>query len=122
MDFYEAARFINRYRRTWIEQDGVRLYLYQTNRATEGLYPTDEYLGFIIDGLARHPEADPGYCRELARTPTAEPGELVSSHLWEQPPGRPAWLRRPIAAYQRAILWLFVNFIYKRSLTERFIR
>ena len=122
MDFYEAARFINRYRRTWVEQDGLRLYFYQTNRATEGLCPTDEYLGFIVDGLAAHPDADPEYCRGLAQTPTAEPGPLVSSHLWEQPADRPAWLSRPIALYQRTILWLFLNLIYKRSLTEHFIR
>jgi hypothetical protein len=78
MDFYEAVPVINRYRRTWAEQDGKRVYFYQTNRSTPDLRPTEEYLGYIVKGLESHPGASDEYRRWMAATPTAEPGKFES--------------------------------------------
>ena len=128
MDYYEVVPVIRRYRRTWVEQDGVRLYFYQTNRSTPGLGPTAQYLGYIVDALDTHPEACPVYRRRRAApeiaalTATREPGKLVSSYLWPRRESRPAWLQRVDGAYQLAVLALFLHVIYRFSLTAPLIR
>ncbi len=122
MDYYEVVPVIRRYRRTWIEQDGVRLYFYQTNRSTPGLKPTAQYLGYIVDALNAHPGVCPDYRRAMAATETREPGELVSSYLWPRPAHRPGWLQRIDGAYQLAVLAIFLHVIYRFSLTAPLIR
>lgn len=122
MDYYEVVPVIRRYRRTWVEQDGVRLYFYQTNRSTPGLRPTAQYLGYIVDALNSHPEACADYRRQLAATETLEPGKLVSSYLWPRREHRPAWLERLDGAYQLAVLTIFLRVIYRFSLTAPLIR
>ena len=122
MDFYEAVPVINRYRRTWIEQDGEQLYFYQTNRSTPDLNPTPEYLGYIVNGLSSHPGADEDYRRAMAATETCEPGHWVSSYLWKQPENRSAWLRYLVDFYQRIVLIIFLKVIYRYSLTAFLIR
>ena len=122
MDFYEVVPVVKRYRRTYVEQDGESLYFYQTNRSTPGLSPTNEYLGYITSGLETHPEASTGYRNTLAATPTREPGKFVPSYLWSQPENRAPWLRSSISLYQLATLKIFLQVIYKYSLTDHFIR
>ena len=122
MDFYEAVPVIRRYRRTWVEQDGIRLYFYQTNLSTPGLSPTAEYLGYIVGGLEKHPEAPPEYRAAMADTDTAEPGRWVSSYLWKQPGHRGPWLRGLIDIYQRAVVITYLRVIYPFSLTAFLIR
>ena len=122
MDFYEVVPVVRRYRRTWVEQDGEKLYFYQTNRSTPDLSPTSEYLGYITSGLESHPDASIEYRSEMAATPTREPGKFVSSYLWEQPEDRAPWLRAGISLYQLATLKIFLQVIYKYSLTDHFIR
>ncbi len=122
MDYYEVVPVVRRYRRTWVEQDGLRLYFYQTNRSTPGLKPTAQYLGYIVDALNSHPEVCPVYRRELAATETREPGKMVSSYLRPQREGRPAWLARIDAAYQLAVLIIFLHVLYRFSLTALLIR
>jgi hypothetical protein len=122
MDFYEAVPVINRYRRTWAEQDGERVYFYQTNRSTPDLRPTEEYLGYIVKGLESHPGASDEYRRWMAATPTAEPGKFVSSYLWNQPEGRNGAIRALIDLYQRVVLFVFLKVLYRYSLTAIFIR
>ncbi len=122
MDFYEAVPIINRYRRTWVEQDGERVYFYQTNRSTPNLKPTEEYLGYIVNGLASHPEASNEYRASMASTETGEPGRFVSSYLWNQPEDRVGWRRELINLYQRVVLFIFLNLLYRYSLTAVFIR
>lgn len=122
MDFYEAVPVINRYRRSWVEQDGERLYFYQTNRSTPGLSPTPEYLGYIVTALNAHPEASEDYRRMMSATVTSEPGRWVSSYLWKQPEYRSAWLRRLVDFYQRIVLIIFLNVLYRYSLTAFLIR
>ncbi len=122
MDFYEVVPVLKRYRRTFVEQDGVRLFFYQTNRPTPNLRPSAKYLGYIVEGLESHPDASVEYCKAVAATETGEPGGLVTSHLWKQPENRAPWLRYIIASYQHFALTFFMMFLYKRSLTDRFIR
>ena len=122
MDFYEAVPVINRYRRTWVEQDGERLFFYQTNRSTPNLSPTEEYLGYIVQGLESHPQAPSEYRAAMAATKTGEPGRWVSSYLWRQPENRSGWLRYLVDLYQRIVLILFLNVLYRYSLTASFIR
>lgn len=122
MDFYEAVPVINRYRRTWIEQDGERVYFYQTNRSTPNLKPTEEYLGYIVNGLASHPDASDEYRALMASTETGEPGKFVSSYLWNQPEDRAGWRRDLINLYQRVVLFIFLKLLYRYSLTAVFIR
>lgn len=122
MDFYEAVPVINRYRRSWAEQDGERVYFYQTNRSTAGLSPTEEYLGYIVKGLESHPGASDEYRRMMAATATAEPGNFVSSYLWHQPEERDGWQRDLIDLYQRVVLFVFLKILYRYSLTAIFIR
>ena len=122
MDFYEGVPVVKRYRRTFVEQDGVPLYFYQTNRSTPNLKPAVEYLGYIIEGLVSHPDASPKYCKALAATATGEPDRLTMSYLWEQPENRSLWLRQIIGLYQKFVLIVFLNILYKHSLTDHFIR
>jgi hypothetical protein len=122
MDFYEAVPVLKRYRRTVIEQDGVELYFYQTNRSTPNLKPTAEYLGYIVDGLESHPQVGPEYLAAIKATETGEPGRFVSTYLGEHAvnPGRRQG--RLIGAYQRFCLKIFLGFLYRYSLTDPFIR
>ncbi len=122
MDFFEVVPILKRYRRHYVEQDGVSLYFYQTCRSTPNLRPTVEYLGFITAGLETHPEASSAYCKLLSATETAEQGGLTRSYLWQQPEGREAWLHSLIGRYQQITLKIFLASLYKRSLTSRFIR
>jgi len=122
MDFYEGVPVVKRYRRTFVEQDGVALFFYQTNRSTPNLKPSIEYLGYIIDGLKSHPDANSEYCKALAATATGEPDRLTMSYLWKQPENRTPWLRHTIGLYQKFVLVVFLNILYKHSLTDHFIR
>ena len=122
MDFYEMVPIVRRYRRTWVEQDGERLYFYQTNRSTPDLKPTTEYLGFILDGLAAHPDADPAYLERLAAIGTESPGEYVVSYLAEHPEFDPRWLNRLSRTYHKLTLILFRHLLMRFSLTAPFIR
>ncbi len=122
MDFYEVVPVVNRYRRTWVEQDGETIYFYQTNRSTPNLNPTPQYLGYIVDGLDTHPGVSTEYRSEMALMPTGEPGRMVSSYLWEQPESRAFWLRATISVYQKVTLVVFLRVIYRFSLTAPFIR
>ncbi len=122
MDFYEGVPVIGRYRRTWVEQDGMRVYFYQTNRSTPDLKPTRQYLGYIVEGLRAHPGVSPDYFAAIEATETAEPGRYVSSYLWQQPQGRAAWLRAIVGGYQRGAAYVFLNVLYRFSLTAPLIR
>ena len=122
MDFYEVVPIIERYRRSWVEQDGERLFYYQSNRSTPGLKPTAQYLGYIVDGLNAHPDACPEYRRALAATETAEPGRLVDSYLRPRPEGLAPWLRRIDGAWQLLTLIVFLYLLYPLSPTAPLIR
>jgi hypothetical protein len=95
---------------------------YQANRSTPNLKPSVEYLGYIVDGLESHPDANSEYCKALAATATGESDRLTMSYLWEQPENRSPWLRHTIGLYQKFVLVVFLNILYKRSLTVYFIR
>ncbi|MEM7564734.1 MAG: gamma-glutamylcyclotransferase family protein, partial [Pseudomonadota bacterium] len=114
MDFYESVPFIKRYRRTWVEQDGVRIYYYQTNRSTPGLHPTEEYLGYIIDGLRHHPDVAESYQDWIQNHPTAEPGDLVTSYASPHQAGKSALIDQ----YRLISLKLFLDVLSYASLTE----
>ena len=118
MDYYESVPCLRRYRRTWAEQDGTQLYYYQTNRSTCGLLPTDEYLGYIVTGLASHPDVDAEYRQWINHHPTASPGRLVTCYPSPHQSGR----SRIADAYRRFTLKLFLNVIRRVSLTEWMIR
>lgn len=122
MDFYEAVPILNRYRRTYVEQDGQRLYFYQTNRSTPDLRPTEEYLGYIIEALESHPGPSADYRSMIGATATAEPDKLAASFLWPQPENRAPWLRKISGGYQKFIVMIFLSLIYKYSLTAFLIR
>jgi len=122
MDFYEVVPILNRYRRTYVEQDGLRLFFYQTNRSTPDLRPTDEYLEFIIEGLQSHPGASDEYRSMIASIETAERGKLVASYVWHQPENRAPWLRKISDGYQKFLVMIFLSVIYKFSLTAFLIR
>jgi hypothetical protein len=118
MDYYESVPCLRRYRRTWAEQDGTQLYYYQTNRSTSGLLPTDEYLGYIVTGLASHPDVDAEYRQWINHHPTANPGRLVTSYPSPHQSGH----CRVADAYRRFTLKLFLDIIGRVSLTEWMIR
>jgi len=122
MDFYEVVPVLKRYRRTFVEQDGVTLYFYQTNLPTPHLKPSVEYLGYIIEGLESHPDASDEYCEAVSATVTIEPGSFETSYLWEQPENRAPRLGYTNASYQQFVQKFFLGFLYKRSLTDYFIR
>jgi len=118
MDFYESVPFLRRYRRVWVEQDGIRLFYYQTNRSTPGLAPTDEYLEYIVTGLESHPEVSNEYRDWIRRHPTAEPGRLVTSFSSPHQPGRSLLVDN----CRRLGLKLFLDVVRRVSLTEWMIR
>jgi len=122
MDFYEVVPVLKRYRRTFVEQDGVTLFFYQTNLPTPYLKPSTEYLGYIIEGLELHPDASAEYCNAVAATATTEPDSFEASYLWEQPDNlalRPSYRNE---SYQHFVQKFFREFLYKRSITDHFIR
>lgn len=122
MDYYEVVPVLNRYRRTVVEQDGVVLYFYQTNRSTPDLKPTDEYLGFIVDGLENHPQVNPDYLAAIAAIETAQPSEMVATYSAARPDPRTGWQQYTVDAYHRLSLSLFIGLLYRFSLTSPFIK
>ena len=122
MDFFEVVPVLGRYRRTVVEQDGVTLFFYQTNRSTPDLKPTEEYLGFIVDGLSSHPDVSADYLAVMRATETGEPGALVSTYHRPATPDRNRWIAAIDGAYQRTSLRVFLGFLYRFSLTAPFIR
>lgn len=122
MDFYEMVPVVGRYRRSWVEQDGERLYYYRTNRSTPGLRPTSQYLGYIVDGLAAHPEVEPAYRERLSQLPTGTPGGYVATYLGERKALPVAWLDRADCAYRKFTTFLFLKSLYRLSPTAVFIR
>lgn len=122
MDFYEVVPVIERYRRTWVEQDGRRLFFYQSNRSTPGLSPTREYLGYIVDGLAQHPDVEPEYLEQMAATPTAEPGPIMPFYFRSEIYTEGRWLDRLRDRYTRLVTRVFLHGLYRLSLTEFLLR
>jgi len=122
MDFYEVVPVLKRYRRTVVEQDGVELYFYQTNRSTADLKPTEEYLSYIVKGLDAHPDASAQYRDAMAATEIGVPGRFVSTYFRERPHNRSGWTQALIDSYQRLALAIFLNVIYRYSLTAPLIR
>ena len=122
MDFYEVVPVLGRYRRTWVEQGGERLYYYQTMRPTAGLKPTSEYLGYILDGLASHPGVDAPGLKRIAVIETGRPGEFVVDYRGELPAYGPHWMYRLHSAYRKLEMRIFLNLVYRLSLTEHLIR
>ena len=122
MDFYEVVPVLQRYRRTVVEQDGVTLFFYQTNRSTPHLQPTAEYLGYIIDGLENHPGVNAAYLETIRAIEPGKPGALVASYHRERPEFQFAPLRLVDAAWQRLWLLIFLRFLYPFSLTDPLIR
>jgi len=122
MDFYEVVPVLGRYRRTVVEQDGITLYFYQTNRSTPNLKPTAEYLGYIVGGLENHPEVSTAYLEKIRAIEPGEPGALVSSYHRERSVFRYAPLRVVDDAWQRLSLRLFLSLLYRFSLTDPLIR
>ena len=118
MDFYESVPCLRRYRRTWVEQDGIQLYYYQTNRSTPGLHPTKEYLGYIVSGLASHADVKPEYYEWIQNYQTAQPGRLVTSYPSPHQSGHSVI----VDSYRRISLKLFMDVISRVSLTEWMIR
>ena len=122
MDFYEMVPVVGRYRRSWVEQDGERLYYYQTNRSTPELRPTDQYLGYIVDGLASHPQVEAAYRERLSQTPTGIPGRYVATYLGERTPLAWPSLDAAACAYRKFTTFLFLKVLYRLSPTAVFIR
>ena len=122
MDFYEVVPVLKRYRRTVVVQDGVELYFYQTNRSTPELKPTEEYLGYIVKGLEQHPDASAEYRDAIASLETGVPGNYVSTYFREHAPDRVDWSHWLTDSYQRLSLIIFLNVIYRFSLTAPLIR
>jgi len=122
MDFYECVPVLNRYRRTFVEQDGVTLYFYQTNLSTPNLRPSAEYLGYIVEGLKSHSNVSVDYHKEVEATATTEPDSLVTSYPWRKPGKRVGWFGITNGSYQKFVQMIFLMFLYKYSLTDHFIR
>jgi len=122
MDYYEVVPVLNRYRRTVVEQDGVKLYFYQTNRSTPDLKPTAEYLGYIVEGLTTHPGVSPDCLAKIVSIETAEPGEMVTTYHAAQPGPRTRWQQYTVDTYNRLSLRIFIGFLYRFSLTDPFIK
>ena len=107
MDFYEVVPVLQRYRRTVVEQDGVELFFYQTNRSTPNLKPTEEYLGYIVKGLKVHPDASAQYRVAMAATETGVPGRFVATYFHERTHDRDGWAQALNDSYQRLALVIF---------------
>jgi len=122
MDFYESVPILRRYRRTRVEQDGTELFFYQTNRSTPNLAPTAEYLGYILRGLASHPDVNADYLDAIRAIEPREPGALVSTFLQERPPGRSGWNGAAADAWERFCLRVYLGLLRPVSLTEPFVR
>jgi len=122
MDFYEVVPVLKRYRRTVVEQDGVELFFYQTNRSTPALNPTEEYLGYIVKGLEEHPDASAEYRAAMAATQTGEPGKFVSTYFRGRTDERSGWAQTLGDSYQRMSLVIFLKVIYRFSPTALLIR
>jgi len=122
MDFYEVVPVLQRYRRTLVEQDGLTLYFYQTNRSTPNLKPSAEYLGYIVQGLETHPDVSPDYLDAIRAIEPGEPGALVATYHRAQSAFRNPWLVVIDDAWQRLSLRIFLALLYRFSLTDPFIR
>jgi hypothetical protein len=122
MDYYEVVPVLGRYRRTVVEQDGEEIFFYQTNRSAPGLKPSAEYLGYIVEGLKKHPEVGADYLAAIGAIETGEPGELVPTYHADRTGPRDRWHHRAADACHRFSLRVFIGFLYRFSPTAPLIR
>ncbi len=123
MDYSELLPFLHRHRRIYAEQDGKTFYFYQATSPREGLMPSQEYLGKILQA-AEQSDAIPAHILERLRaTPTLkvlEP-DPNSSFLVEDYNAPPRFLAQFRRAYDQASIWLLRKLIFF-SLTQRLIK
>ena len=101
-----------------VNRDGVPL----LSSEIADLKPTEEYLGYIVKGLDAHPDASAQYRDAMAATETCVPGRYVSTYFREHGHNQAGWAQALIDSYQRLALVIFLNVIYRYSLTALLIR
>lgn len=122
MDYFELVPVLRRHRKITLTRDGKTFFFYQATRPLEGLRPTEEYLGKIMQAVEQSEIIPPDLLAELKAVrplDKLEPPEgrnfLVEIARW--PP-----LLRPLGLKYDVWCRLFMMSIYQRRLFQRWIR
>jgi hypothetical protein len=65
MDYFEGVPFIEAHDKIFREANGMRYFFYRSTRIVEGLKPTREYLGYIVDAYRQMPAVPADYLHRL---------------------------------------------------------
>lgn len=72
MDFSELVPIFKRHRRVTMMQDGRTFFFYQATNPVEGLIPTEEYKGKIMQAAEKSALIPPNLLADLQRTPVLD--------------------------------------------------
>ena len=109
MDFSELVPIFKRHRRVTITQDGKTFFFYQATDPVEGLIPTAEYKGRIMQAAEKSEIIPPALLTELQATPVLEklePAEGISLFIKDYT----AWPRFLEGARRRYESWCLALF------------
>ncbi|MEM7127894.1 MAG: hypothetical protein AAF702_16290 [Chloroflexota bacterium] len=123
MDYSELLPIFNRHRRITLTQDGKTFFFYQATFPVEGLIPTEEYKGKILQAAEKSELIPPSLLAELRNTPALEKLDLAEgiSLFIDDYTAWPHFLHDPLRHYER---WCFALFRRTIGLTlvSRLIR
>lgn len=118
MDYFEAVPFLKKYRRVYIEQDGVNFFYYESTAPQNGLRPSKQYLGYIIHGLELSAPAEYLACLKEAETlaeliPYKDRAIFMSLPHWA-----PSVCHRCLPFFDRITILLYMKVLRHLSFTE----
>lgn len=123
MDYFEVVPFLHRHRKITLTQAGQTFFFYQARYPKEGLRPTEEYLGKIMQAAEKSDLIPPDLLASLqAIQPleTLEPAtrnNFLVNNYQQGPPWMHSW-------WQRYDIWCrrFMMYCYEIQGLRRFIR
>ena len=123
MDCYESHRFLNRYRKVWLEIGGDKCFCYRTNRAREELKPSRIYLTKIVTGYRTYFPEEQALIARLESLeslpemkPASPPRMLILNYDRFGKACRPL-----LVQYDSYCVKLFTKLIFRPSLVDRWL-
>lgn len=123
MDYFEGVPYFGVHEKVVAEADGLEFYYYRSTRKVEGLKPTREYLGYLVDAYRQMPAVPADYLASIEAMevlerfePLDETGVFVRDiERW------PAPMQPLLVAYERLCSKL-VEAVWHRSPLQWMIR
>ena len=123
MDYFEGVPYFGVHEKVFAEADGFEFYYYRSTRAVEGLKPTREYLGYLVDAYRQMPLVPADYLASIETMEVLEQFEpLDETGVFVRDIERwPAPMQPLLVAYERLCSKL-VEALWHRSPLQWMIR